>query len=347
MKNRLLLITTIAMALTAYAETDCDVILTSENFQIPCVITHISESEIQYGECPTSIDSVFTIPISNVKKIYMYNGVVLNYADDNVPKILENIGRTITVDSMYFSKSTDPTQIPNVEKPKEQSSLEVIVNAEDLSKEANNESKLDTTLTLKTVNQENKEEDDISLQVKNTFVESSYALSEIEIKQKSLAEVQKYVGVYIFNDNEPICEYKVIERIKVGMSWSSQYEGVRNHLVNKALKKYPQADAIILNLSDGGIDRATIIKFSNPEEKKKWGYAKVNSFNGLYVFSDCIPVNSYTIIGRSKSAITWSGQYGSVKANLIKHALKSVPNGQGIILNMHRGGVDRGVVIVF
>ena len=191
-----------------------------------------------------------------------------------------------------------------------------------------------------------KGDDDVIIQ-ENTFVEGSYNLSEKESKQKTLADVHKYAGIYIFNDNEPICEYLILGRVRVGVSWSSEYEGVRNHLVKKSLKSYPQCDGIILNLSDGGEDLATIIKFSNPQEKEKWGYAKVNLFNGLYIFSDCTPINNYTIIGRSKSVVTWSGQYDGVKSNLIKRALKSFPQAQGIILDMHRGGVDRGVIISF
>lgn len=100
-------------------------------------------------------------------------------------------------------------------------------------------------------------------------------------------------------------------------------------------------------MSDGGEDIAVAIKFDNKEEKPKWGYAKVESFNGIMVFSDCEPINNYTIIGRTKSAITWSGQYDSVKANLIKKAIKRIPNGIGIIIDTQKGGVDRGVVLTF
>ena len=69
--------------------------------------------------------------------------------------------------------------------------------------------------------------------------------------------------------------------------------------------------------------------------------------NGIMVFSDCEPINNYTIIGRTKSAMTWSGQYDSVKANLIKKAIKRIPNGTGIIIDTQKGGVDRGVVLTF
>ena len=181
----------------------------------------------------------------------------------------------------------------------------------------------------------------------STFIISGYNLSDVEKRQKALADVHKYLGLYMFNDNEPLCKYIVLGRVKVTMNWSSEYEGVRNHLIKKVLKRYPNADAVLLEMSDGGVDRAAAIKFSDLSEREKWGYAKVNTFNGLFVFSDCEPLNDYTIIGRSKSVITWSGQYDSVKANLIKKALKKLHNAQGIILNMQRGSIDRGVIITF
>lgn len=346
MKNKLLLIMALTITLSVYAETDCDIILTSDNFQIPCVITHVSESDVQYGKCPTTIETIFAMPISKIKKIYLYSGIVLDYTNGNVPVIPENVGRTITLDADYVTMKIDTTPNTHHDEILENQSLLEDTIITDTPIDVNNVSKKDTIQTLISVNEGNDEDENV-IQVENTFVESSYILSELELKQKSLAEVHKYAGIFIFNDNEPICDYMVFGRVKVSVSWSSEYEGVRNQLVNKALKKFPQADAVILNLSDGGSDMATIIKFTNSDEKKKWGYAKVNSFNGLYVYSNCTPINNYTITGRCKSVITWSGQYDSVKANLIKRALKKIPNAQGIILNMQRGGVDRGVVIEF
>ncbi len=179
------------------------------------------------------------------------------------------------------------------------------------------------------------------------FVQTGYILTDAEQKQKSIANAHKHMGFYIFTDNEPISEYTIIDRVKVSVSWSGEYEGVRNHLLKKVLKSYPDASGVILDLTNGGSDWATVIKFTNNNEQKEWGYARVHTFNGYYVFCDCEPVNSYYIIGRSKSAFAGSGQNDSVKANLIKKALKDCPQAQGIILDFHKGGTDRGVIIKF
>ncbi len=179
------------------------------------------------------------------------------------------------------------------------------------------------------------------------FVQTGYILTDSEQIQKSIANAYKHMGFYVFNDNEPISEYIIIDRIKVFVSWSGEYEGVRNQLLKKVLKNYPKASGVILDLTNGGSDWATIIQFTNNNEREKWGYTRVHSFNGYLVFCDCEPVNSYSIIGRSKSAVAGSGQYDSVKENLIKKALKEYPQAQGIILDFHNGGTDRGVIIKF
>jgi len=178
-------------------------------------------------------------------------------------------------------------------------------------------------------------------------VKTGYLLTEVEQKQIFLANAHKHMGYYIFTDNEPVSEYTIVDRVKVTISLSGEYEGVRNHLLKKVLKSYPDANGVILDLTNGGSDWATIIRFTNSDEREKWGFARVHSFNGYFVFCDCEPVNSYSIIGRSKSAIAGSGQYDSVKAKLVKKALKKYPQAQGIILSFNKGGIDRGVIIRF
>lgn len=83
-------------------------------------------------------------------------------------------------------------------------------------------------------------------------------------KKNALAEVNKMQGVYLFTDSEPVQEYEHLGTVGNGVYLgSSQYEGVRNNLLKKALKKYPNADGIIFHLHDGGADRADAIKFED------------------------------------------------------------------------------------
>lgn len=83
-------------------------------------------------------------------------------------------------------------------------------------------------------------------------------------KKNALAEVNKKQGVYMFTDCEPVQEYEHLGTVGNGVYLgSSQYEGIRDNLLRRALKKYPNADGIIFHLQDGGADRADAIKFKD------------------------------------------------------------------------------------
>lgn len=362
-----------------------DVVLTKERMQIPCSIIEINGDSVCYYVW-SSTNRIQHISLDNISKIYWQDGAISDFSQTNPPIALlsphinprkpsehlshiqsdstkqDSVALPMVSNDVEEKSDTSQPDLATIETTTEEAPTSdekpvvVVATNNDISSSAETieEDIVATDITIepketvkkgkpKTHNE--KSEHDIVLE--NTLVETGYILSDIELMQKALAKVHKYAGIYIFNDNEPICDYTILGRCKVGVSWSSEYEGVRNHLVKKTLKDYPNADAVILDLSDGGTDLAVAIKFDNKEEKSKWGYAKVESFNGLLVFSDCEPINNYTIIGRSKSAMTWSGQYDSVKANLIKKALKKMPNATGIIIDTQKGGVDRGVILTF
>ena len=80
--------------------------------------------------------------------------------------------------------------------------------------------------------------------------------------KKSTAEVEQMQGLYIFTDSKPVAEYEYLGTVKLSLGLGSgQYQNVRNVLIKRAKKEYPQSDAIILLLKDGGTDRADVIKF--------------------------------------------------------------------------------------
>ena len=56
-------------------------------------------------------------------------------------------------------------------------------------------------------------------------------------------------------------EYEYLGTVKSNVTMSGQYEDVRNNLIRRAKKEYPAAEGIILNLKDGGTDKADVIKF--------------------------------------------------------------------------------------
>jgi len=82
-------------------------------------------------------------------------------------------------------------------------------------------------------------------------------------KSHNLAEVNELQGVKIFTDSRPVAEYTYLGTIKLTLAFTSgQYEPIRDLLIKKARKKYGNSfDGLILELRDGGTDKADVIKF--------------------------------------------------------------------------------------
>ncbi|MBP5503537.1 MAG: hypothetical protein J6Y24_12185 [Bacteroidales bacterium] len=164
---------------------------------------------------------------------------------------------------------------------------------------------------------------------------------------KGIVRVQKNNGIYAFCDNEPISDYEILDRVKSNISWSGQFNEIRNKLIKKAVKDYPNADAVVISMAKGSTDKAIVIKFKDGQEKDNLGLARANKVNGLYVFTDCEPVNEYEIVDREGAAIGWSSEYQAVRDKLVKKAVKDVPDAAGVILTFSTGGIDRAAVIKF
>lgn len=103
----------------------------------------------------------------------------------------------------------------------------------------------------------------ISLIVLGFFVLSIFAFTVVSYEPKhATAEVEQLQGLYIFVDSKPVLEYEYIGTVKSTFSLGgSQYTDVRDRIIKKAKKDYPQADAIIISFKAGGTDRADAIKF--------------------------------------------------------------------------------------
>lgn len=79
MKHFLLLLLIFTTTLHLYAEEQCDVILTTSNFQIPCTITSIDSSSVQYLKCPIANDyEPVIINVSEIKKVYLSDGRMID-----------------------------------------------------------------------------------------------------------------------------------------------------------------------------------------------------------------------------------------------------------------------------
>jgi hypothetical protein len=76
--------------------------------------------------------------------------------------------------------------------------------------------------------------------------------------------------------------------------------------------------------------------------------AETLQLEGLYIFTDCTPVQQYLTLGTVKSSGAFSGgEYAEIKARLIKKAKKEYPTATGIIIHMASGEVDKADCIKF
>lgn len=78
--------------------------------------------------------------------------------------------------------------------------------------------------------------------------------------RKSTAEVDMINGFYVFSDSKPVSEFTFLGSIK-GTDWemNPQYTNIRDGILKRARKKYPDANGVILHLNSGGSDAADVI----------------------------------------------------------------------------------------
>jgi len=88
----------------------------------------------------------------------------------------------------------------------------------------------------------------------------AFAAATYEPK-KETAIAEQMEGLYIFTDSKPVLEYEYLGTLKAAIGWSGQYQSVRDHLIKKANKKFPSADALIFHFKQGGTDKCDAIKF--------------------------------------------------------------------------------------
>lgn len=111
MKKSLLALFLFVSALT-FAETECDIILTTNSFQIPCAVVKIGDREVQYRECSSTIDKLVIISVNNIRKIYLSDGTIMDYTQGITPVVTK-------VERQANNETTSPIK-PNVENVGEQ-----------------------------------------------------------------------------------------------------------------------------------------------------------------------------------------------------------------------------------
>lgn len=75
------------------------------------------------------------------------------------------------------------------------------------------------------------------------------------------AEVDQLQGYYLFINAKPVKEYNYLGTVKYNLVGCSQYQDVRDWLIKKIKKKYPEANGIIFTFSNGSADQADAIQF--------------------------------------------------------------------------------------
>lgn len=171
--------------------------------------------------------------------------------------------------------------------------------------------------------------------------------------QNNIAVVNKINGFYIFNDCLPISEYDVIgevstegnsdKEIKIS---KGQYTPVRDFLIKTARQVNYNANGLILSLVNGGTDKAVIIKFK--ENKIENNQAKVNQYQGVYLFVDNEPISQNEYIGSVKiKGHLSSTQYSTVRDKLLERCKIEFSGSKAMILKFVNGGNDTGDLIRF
>lgn len=88
------------------------------------------------------------------------------------------------------------------------------------------------------------------------------AFKNVNYEDKSnSAEVDQLQGYYLFVNAKPVKEYKYLGTVKYNYVGCAQYQDVRDWLIKKIKKEFPEANGIIFTFSNGSADQADGVKF--------------------------------------------------------------------------------------
>ena len=78
---------------------------------------------------------------------------------------------------------------------------------------------------------------------------------------KAAATVNQVDGLFIFVDCTPVKEYKYIGSVKYGsiMQGNPQYTVIRDKLIKRVKKDWPDANGVLFHFSSGSADKADAI----------------------------------------------------------------------------------------
>lgn len=84
--------------------------------------------------------------------------------------------------------------------------------------------------------------------------------------RKSTAEVEQMQGFFVFVNCTPVLEYEYLGTEKPGLTWDDDFVSVRDKMLKKCRKSFPEADGLIFHLSSNS-NRCDAIKFK-PAKKE-------------------------------------------------------------------------------
>lgn len=115
---------------------------------------------------------------------------------------------------------------------------------------------------IKTAKMVNNQAEGVILTLINGGVDKVYIIKfKDSSEDHSLARVNRYRGIYVFCDCEPINAYKYLGDLKGKNTLNPQYTVLRDDLLKKCLENYSDANGIILHLVLGGRDTAEAIRW--------------------------------------------------------------------------------------
>lgn len=325
------------IASAAYAQ---DIIVTNDAQKIEAKIIEVSKTAIKYLESDNLNGPTFVLETKDLNSIIYSNGKIVLYNQ--------------RVEDP--AKETQPTTAP---LPNAEAILETTSHA------VENASQLNPSMNY----QKDKEEQHVEMsKSQQTIVQES---DDVAKKDLSLAKVTCFSGVFVFTDCTPVEQYDVLGEVyydkkgkqhattlysynyatksinTTGMTYSEspQYTDIRDGLIIQSVMANRQVEGIIVTLTKEGEGRATLIKFKDGVKDKD--LARVNTHLGLFVFTDCMPINNYTFVGKINRAGGLNGDYNVLRDKLLKKVNNKYPTAQGIIPRFVSGGNDTVEAIRF
>ena len=337
-----------------------DVILTKARMQIQCNIVSQDENTVTYQLLDSQDKELYTIEKADIEKIYPH---IEDTTIHNEPKVEpqkeeENVNDVIVlkdgtrIDVALIEVTDKQVKYRKANNPEGPLFIKEIANISSII--YSNGEKEEFVLGTSTATEQSPIREQTlqqnQLQMTNQPQESQ--TYDINVKDLSLARVEKISGVYVYTDCAPIAEYEVLGEVTVTGYESTdlknslgQYCVVRNELIKTAKAANSQVEGVMLSLVTGGVDKAHMIRFKKVQEDHSLARAK--RYSGIYVFCDSAPLNKFEYIGNLKGKFTFIPQYSTLRDDFVKKCVKKYKNASGIIIHLVSGGKDSAEAIKF